>query len=240
MPVIGDRLLLLGDPNQMIYDKLPGALAPAPHGSRQPVPAPGWSRLKHGSYRDLLPAVAEADRKRRFTDPAIAEAISCGRLRIRVGISQDPPADEVCAEIRQAAAGGTRSVGVFLHGNEPTVALSAALTVRGIDRVAVGLSESYGEALSAIVAMLAYAQGAAVRSRAVPPLAQILAAGTAVGTLASQLDGIQAEPSDSGTLEVWTPRRPLHGPGPRCPGRASAPGGSLRRDRLRQLHDCGN
>jgi DNA helicase-2/ATP-dependent DNA helicase PcrA len=215
------RLLLLGDSNQMIYDKLPGRAgtgaarlkaARARLGAEQ-------ARLKHGSYRDptqLLPAVAEAARKRRFTDPAITEAIACGRLRIRAGVSQDPPADEVCTEIEQAAAVGARSVGVFLHGNEPTAALSAALTARGIDHVAVGLSESYGEALSAIAAMLAYAQGAAeweqvllrlavfltsaVRGKKVPPLAQTLAAGTADGTLASQLDGIRTELRDAGTL----------------------------------------
>lgn len=37
-----------------------------------------------------------------------------------------------------------------MHGNEPTAALSAALTARGVDHVAVGLSENYGEALRGV------------------------------------------------------------------------------------------
>ena len=101
-----------------------------------------------------------------------------------------------------------------MHGNEPTAALSAALTARGVDHVAVGLSESYGEALSAIAAMLAYAQGAAewedvllrmavfvtsaVRSKQAPPLAQMLAAGTAAGALAERLGGIRLALRDAG------------------------------------------
>lgn len=68
-------------------------------------------------------------------------------------------------------------------------------------------SESYGEALSAISAMLAYAQGSAawedvllrmavfvtsaVPSKQPPPLAQMLAAGTGAGTLARRLAAIR-------------------------------------------------
>jgi len=217
----GNRLLLLGDPNQMIYDKLPGRIGTGAARLKAARARPGAEqvKLKHGSYRDpsqLLPVVAEAVRQRRFSDPAIEEAIASGRLRILTGISEDPPADTVCAEIRQAAAVGAKSVGVFVHGNEPTAALSAALTARGIEHVAVGLSESYGEALSAIAAMLAYAQGAAeweevllrmavfltsaVRSAKVPALAQVLAAGTATGALAERLSGIRLALRDADDL----------------------------------------
>jgi DNA helicase-2/ATP-dependent DNA helicase PcrA len=208
----GNRLLLLGDPNQMIYDKLPGRTGTGAARLRAALARPGAEqvRLKPGSYRDptqLLPAVAEAVRQRRFTDPALAEAIASQRLRILTGIDEDPSADTVCAQIEQAHAKGARTVGVFMHGNEPTAALSAALTARGVDHVAVGLSESYGEALSAITAMLAYAQGSAewedvllrlavfvtsaVRSKQPPPLAQMLAAGTVTGTLPSRLAAIR-------------------------------------------------
>lgn len=76
-------------------------------------------------------------------------------------ISEDPPADTVRAEIRLAAEAGAKSVGVFVHGNAPTAALSAALTACGVENGAVGVSESYGEALSAIATMLAYAEGTA-------------------------------------------------------------------------------
>ena len=217
----GNRLLLLGDPNQMIYDKLPGRTgtgaarlkaARARRGAEQ-------LKLKHGSYRDpsqLLPAMAEAVRKRRFSDPAITEALASGRLRVLTEVSEDPPAVTVCAEIRLAAEVGAKSVGVFVHSNAPTAALSAALTARGVEHIAVGLSESYGEALSAIAAMLAYAEGtaeweqvllrmavfltSAVRSKKIPALAQTLAAGTADGTLAERLGDIRLALRDAPDL----------------------------------------
>jgi DNA helicase II / ATP-dependent DNA helicase PcrA len=208
----GSRMLLLGDPGQMIYDKLPGRSGTGTIRLRTALARLGAQQVKLtlGSYRDpsqLLPAVAEAVRQRHFGDPALAEAIACQRLQILTGIDEHPPAGIVCRQIEQAYANGARTVGVFMHGNEPTAALSAALTTRGVDHVAVGLSESYGEALSSIAVMLAYAQGAAgwedvllrlavfitsaVRSPQPPALAQILAAGTATGALAERLDGIR-------------------------------------------------
>ena len=206
----GNRLLLLGDPNQMIYDKLPGRTGTGAARLKAARARPGAEqlKLKHGSYRDpsqLLPAVAEAVRKRRFSDPAIAEALASGRLRVLTEISEDPP-PPVRAEIRLAAEAGAKSVGVFVHGNASTAALSAALTARSIENVAVGVSESYGEALSAIATMLAFAEGtaeweevllrmavfltSAVRSKKIPALAQTLAAGTAADTLAERLGEI--------------------------------------------------
>jgi DNA helicase II / ATP-dependent DNA helicase PcrA len=208
----GNQLLLLGDPNQMIYDKLPGRTGTGAARLKAARSRRGAEqvRLTRGSYRDpsqLLPAVAEAVRKRRFSDPAIEEAISSGRLRILTRVTEDPPINTICTEIQLAAEAGAKSVGVFAHGNEPTAALSAALTMRGIEHVAIGLSESYGEALSAIAAMLAYARGtaeweevllrmaafltSAVRSAKVPAFAQVLAAGTATGALAMRLDSIR-------------------------------------------------
>jgi DNA helicase-2/ATP-dependent DNA helicase PcrA len=208
----GSRLLLLGDPHQMIYDKLPGRTGTGGTRLKAARSRPGAEqvKLKPGSYRDpsqLLPAVAEAVRERDFSAAAIAEAMSVGRLCIVPGVREDPPADTVTAEIRRAATAGARSVGVFLHHNVHVAGLSAALTERGLEHVAIGLSESYGEALSAIAAMLAYAQSAvewdevllrmgifltsAVQGRQVPPFAQQLAAGTVTGLLAAELDRIR-------------------------------------------------
>lgn len=217
----GNRLLLLGDPNQMIYDKLPGRTGTGAARLKAARARPGAEqlKLKHGSYRDpsqLLPAMAEAVRKRHFSDPAIAEALASGRLRVLTGISEDPLTDTVRAEIRLAAEAGAKSVGVFVHGNAPTAALSAALTACGVENVAVGVPESYGEALSAIATMLAYAEGtgkweevllrmavfltSAVRSKKVPALAQTLAAGTAAGTLAERLGDIRLALRDAPDL----------------------------------------
>jgi DNA helicase-2/ATP-dependent DNA helicase PcrA len=217
----GSRMLLLADPGQMIYDKLPGRKGTGAVRLRAALARPGARqvKLKPGSYRDpsqLLPAVAEAVRQRRFNHPALVEAIACQRLRILTGIDEDPLADTVCRVMEQTYGNGARTVGVFMHGNEPTAALSAALTARGVDHVAVGLSESYGEALSSIAAMLSWAQGAAgwedvllrlavfvtsaVRSQQPSPLAQVLAAGTATGALAERLNGIRLALREAGDM----------------------------------------
>ena len=129
----------------MIYDKLPGRTGTGAARLKAARSRRGAEqvKLKRGSHRDpsqLLPAVAEAIRKRHFSDPAIKQAICSARLRVLTRVTEDPPINTICSEIRLAAEAGAKSVGVFVHGNEPTAALSAALTVRGIEHVAVGLS----------------------------------------------------------------------------------------------------
>jgi len=221
----GNRMLLLGDPNQMIYDQLPGRRGTGARRLTAALARPGARQLtlSLGSYRDptqLLPAVAEAVRQRRFDHPALGQAIAEQRLRIITNVNEDPPADAVCEELRQAREGGARSFGVFMHGNEPTAALSAQLTASGIDHVPVGLSESYGEALTTIAAMLSYAEGSAgwddvllrlavfltsaVRSAQPPPLARMLATGTVTGGLARRLDDIRLALRDAADIAAAT------------------------------------
>ena len=208
----GNRLLLFADPNQMIYDQLPGKHGVGEIRLKTALARPGamQASLQLGSYRDptqLLPSVAEAVRERRFSHPAIAQAIADQRLRIITGVDDRVPADAVCEALDQARAAGARSIGVFAHGNEPTAALSAELTTRGVDHLTVGMSESYGEALSAIAAMLRFAEGsadwedvlvrlavfvtAAVRSTKPPPLARMIATASAPEGFAQRLDGIR-------------------------------------------------
>jgi DNA helicase-2/ATP-dependent DNA helicase PcrA len=208
----GNRMLLLGDPNQMIYDKLPARRGTGEARLKAALARPGTDQLplQLGSYRDptqLLPAVATAVRQRRFNHPALDQAIADQRLRIVTGVDENPPADAVCEELTRAHAQGARSIGVFMHGNEPTALLSTALTARGIDHVAVGLSESYGEALNTIATMLAYAEGSAdwgdvllrlavfvtsaVRSPNPPALARMLVTGTVTAGLGERLDNIR-------------------------------------------------
>jgi ATP-dependent DNA helicase UvrD/PcrA len=208
----GNRMLLLGDPNQMIYDQLPGRRGTGTLRLDTALARPGAQQLtlQLGSYRDptqLLPAVAEAVRQRHFGHPAIGQAIAEQRLRIITNVNDDPPADAVSEELRLARERGALSAGVFMHGNEPTAALSAELTARGIDHVPVGLSESYGEALTTIATMLSYAQGSAdwdevlvrlavfvtsaVRKPQPPALAHMLATGTVTGGLAQRLGDIR-------------------------------------------------
>jgi DNA helicase-2/ATP-dependent DNA helicase PcrA len=220
---VGNRLLLLGDPNQMIYDKLPGRKGVGPERLTVALARPGAAQisLKHGSYRDptqLLPTVAEAVRQRNFTHPSLAEALANRRLRIITGVDEHPAADEVCAVIDDDRQHGAHTFGIFLHGNEPTATMSAALTERGVDHIAVGLSESYGEALSTFMTMLQFAAGtvawndvlvrmavlytSTVRTKSAPHLAVIIGRGQADGLLATRLNELRAALSDTPDLDT--------------------------------------
>ena len=210
----GNRLLLLGDRNQMIYDRLPGrrgvgairlttALA-RPSAEQIPLPL--------GSHRDptqLLPTVATAVRLRNFSHPSLAYALDAGRLRIVNGIDDDPAVDAVCDAMEESRQTGARTFGIFIHGNEPTSSMSAALTDKGVDHVAVGLSESYSEALSTFTTMLQFVISQAswedvlirlavfytstVRSKYAPPVAIAIGTGSAEGLLRRRLDELRDE-----------------------------------------------
>lgn len=220
---VDNRLLLLGDPNQMIYDKIPGRKGVGPERLAAAVARPDATQipLPLGSYRDptqLLPTVAEAVRQRDFTHPSLAEAVANGRLRIVTGVDAHPAVDEVCAAIDESREQGANTFGIFLHGNEPTAAMSAALTERGVDHVAVGLSESYGEALSTFMMMMQFAAGmtawdnvlvrmavfytSTARSKYAPELAFIIGRGQAEGLLATRLDELRVALSDAPDLDA--------------------------------------
>lgn len=220
----GHRLLLLGDPNQMIYDRLPGKHGVGEIRLTTALARPGAEQLtlQLGSYRDptqLLPTVAEAVRRRCFGHPAIAQAIAEQRLRIITGIDDHLP-EAVCDAIRQARAQSARSIGVFMHGNQPTAALSAELTARGIDHVAIGLSESYGEALTTIATMLSFAEESAswedvllrlavfltsaVRSKDPPPLARMIATASVPEVVARRLNAIRLALQDASDITAAT------------------------------------
>jgi DNA helicase-2/ATP-dependent DNA helicase PcrA len=220
---IGNRLLLLGDPNQMIYDGLPGKKGVGPERIAAALARPGAQEipLPLGSYRDptqLLPTVAEAVRQRNFAHPSLTEALANGRLHIVTGIDEHPAVDEVCAAIDQNRRRGAQTFGIFLHGNEPTAAMSASLAERGVDHVAVGLSESYGEALSTFMMMLQFAAGtiawesvlvrmavfytSTVRSKRAPQLAYIIGRGEADGLLATRLNELREELAGASDLDT--------------------------------------
>lgn len=217
----GNRLLLLGDPHQMIYDQLPGRDGVGPQRIAAAMTRPGADiiHLPLGSHRDptqLLPTVAEAVRERNFTHPALAEALANGRLSIVTGVDQQPAVDPVIDAIEDSRRHGAETFGIFLHGNEPTATMSAALTERGVNHVAVGLSESYGEALSTFSAMLQFADGTAdwshvlvrmavfytstIRSRYAPRLAFTIGWGEVDGALATRLNRLRIALSEASDL----------------------------------------
>lgn len=216
-----NRLLLLCDPNQMIYDGFLGARGVGPRRLQVARRRAGLEEinLPIGSYRDptqLLPTVAEAVRIRNFSHPSIGEAISNGRLRIVRVPEETPSVDVVCDAVNESRNRGARSFGLFVHGNEPTAAMSASLAQRGVNHVVVGLSESYGEALVALATMLEFVLGkiawddvlarlavfytSTVRSKQAPPLAFQIANGQASGLLGRRLDGLRDELSQTSSL----------------------------------------
>jgi len=83
----GGRLLLLGDPNQMIYTFLKG-VGPKRLEDAMKI-ASRVIDLEPVSHRDpsgAIPAMAEAVRQRRFTDAAVLDVVRMGRLTIIPGV----------------------------------------------------------------------------------------------------------------------------------------------------------
>lgn len=152
------RRILLGDVNQCIYAdmkkidpdaRIAGALA-LPGAVRIDLPA-----ASHRDPSGVLPAAADAARLRRFDDGAVIHAVTAGRLLVtRVSHSTE---DSRIVELVQGERAIGHTVSVFTHSNAATTELSDALTASGVHHEQVGLSEAYGEALNAQVAMLRYA-----------------------------------------------------------------------------------
>jgi DNA helicase-2/ATP-dependent DNA helicase PcrA len=154
----GARRILLGDVNQCIYAGLKGI---DPEGRvRQALDLPGAVRidLPAASHRDpsgLLPAAADAARRRRFDHEAIVQAVRAGRL-IVTRVPDDAQHTHI-ADLVRAERMRQKTVSIFTHTNAATAALSDALTAANHRHEQVGLSEAYGEALNAQMALLRYA-----------------------------------------------------------------------------------
>lgn len=223
LTAMGNRLLLLGDRNQMIYDRLPGRKGVGPIRLTTALARPSAAQidLPLGSHRDptqLLPTVAEAVRVRNFSHPSLSCALDAGRLRIVNGIDDDPAVNAVCDAMEESRQNGARTFGIFVHGNEPTSSMSAAFTDKGVDHVVVGLSESYGEALSTFTTMLQFAFGQAaweevlvrlavfytstVRSKQAPAVAIAIGTGRAVGLLGKRLGELREQLSQAPDIET--------------------------------------
>lgn len=161
------RRILLGDINQCIYAEMK-AIDPEARIS-EALAQPGAERidLPAAGHRDpsgVLPAAAEAARERRFDDRALIEAVTAGKLVVtRV---DDSARHTRVVELVQAERVVQNTVSVFTHSNASTTELSDALTAARVRHEQVGLSEAYGEALNAQLAMLRYALEGAPGRRA--------------------------------------------------------------------------
>jgi DNA helicase II / ATP-dependent DNA helicase PcrA len=152
------RRILLGDVNQCIYAEMKGIDPGARIANALALPGAVRIDLPAASHRDpsgVLPAAADAARERRFDDDALIQAVTAGRLVVtRV---TDNNRHSRIVELVQAERAVQNTVSVFTHSNASTTELSDALTAANVRHEQVGLSEAYGEALNAQVAMLRYA-----------------------------------------------------------------------------------
>jgi DNA helicase-2/ATP-dependent DNA helicase PcrA len=153
------RLLLLADPNQMIYGFVKGVdpkrVEEAEHQADQIVD------LEPASHRDpsnVIPAMAAAIRERNFDDPAVIAAIDAGRLEIRICLDGETPA-EVKTEIARSRSSRCREIGVFETTNAAVAELGAELTESGVDHTLIGLPEAHGEAILAMARLVSFGLG---------------------------------------------------------------------------------
>ena len=154
------RLLLLADPNQMIYTFVPGVgperLRVARDGAQDVI------ELQPSSFRDpsgCIPAMAAAIRERRFRAEEVRHAVAEGRLDVHTGVTDDTALAVLKSELSVARQEGYSSVGIFGHSNEGVAQLGASLTDSGIEHSLVGIPEAQGEALATLSALCQYGAG---------------------------------------------------------------------------------
>ena len=185
------KVLLLGDPNQMIYTFNKGV---SPERFRE---LEDWAdrliQLDPRSHRDpsgAIPALAEAIRQRRFDDEAVLEALRSDRLEIHFDVADDERQDLLSALVTDARDRKYRDVGIFAHSNASVAELAEELSEVGIDHVIVGIPEAHAEALGSMAVQCLFAKGlatdeevresfglfltATTRGRQAPPLARAL------------------------------------------------------------------
>ena len=150
------RLLLLADPNQMIYTFIPTVGAVRLDDAR--ARADRVVDLEEVPHRDpsgVIPAMARAVRRRSFDDPAVAHAVDTGMLRVCTATQADL-CDRLLAELRRLRTCGCGSVGIFETTNAGAAMLGADLTERGVAHTLIGLPEAHGEAILAMATMTAF------------------------------------------------------------------------------------
>jgi DNA helicase-2/ATP-dependent DNA helicase PcrA len=106
------------------------------------------------------------------------------------GVSFEDCGPQIAEAIADRRIQGDASFGVYIHGNGPAADLSAHLTSAGVNNVAVGFPEAYGQALSVMVECLRFTNSlcgweqvefqlgvlatSLSRSKDLPPLARML------------------------------------------------------------------
>ena len=187
-----DKMLMLGDFNQMIYSSfVPGVSRAQFEHIKEATDVE--IHLQQQSYRDpsgTIPSTAEAILRRDFMADSVKEAIRTNRFKIYFETSSDARPSIIRREIENARLNGMKDVGIFSGSNRAVAEIAEALVEDGIDHALVGIPEAHAEAVKAMATQCGYAQGllsenalreslaifttACVRGRNIPDMAKAL------------------------------------------------------------------
>jgi DNA helicase-2/ATP-dependent DNA helicase PcrA len=212
------RLLLLADPNQMIYGYKEGVSELRLEAARA---RPGCVELAlpPASHRDptqVIPDAAIEIRWRRFDTEPVRRAVAENRLVVYADVPDDDSgrAQAILDQITRLRTQGHASFGIYAKTNADTAGLSSALTEYGLQHVPIGFGEAYGECLASMAAMMRFAGSgqsweevlwsigvvltATVRSKDPPLIAIALRDDAALpGQLVSRLTALRVELMDA-------------------------------------------
>ena len=157
-----ERLMFLGDANQMIY-RFKDGVSDSDFDALCDTADVSIS-LPARSYRDpsgAIPALAEAVRTRVFGSPAVSSAIASQRLQIVTGVDEIALAEVLPNLITEVQTADAKEVGVFVHTNAAVALLADILGRAEVPHVIVGIPEAHSEALGAMMTQIAFGLGEA-------------------------------------------------------------------------------
>jgi DNA helicase II / ATP-dependent DNA helicase PcrA len=212
----GARMLLMADPDQMIYTFVPGVSAQRIEEARES--ADRIIELEPHSHRDpsgAIPALARAVYRRQFDDDAVTFAVEQRILLVTPEVSAAQRASVIRDEIRRMRREGCRTIGIFGMTNVGVAELGKELSELGVGHALIGISEAHGEALAAMARLGEFAVGtvdwgdaviglatfltACTRGEAAPPLALAMVRGDGMPAIvATALAELRQELRDEG------------------------------------------
>ena len=219
------RLVLLADPDQMIYD-YDRDVSPQRIDQARALAGEAVVTLERASLRDpsmVIPDAAHAIRLERHGDAAVTQALTSGRLRVVPRIADADLAATVDAEIARRRASGCVEIAVMRAENAGVARLSQELHDRGVEHDICGLPEAHIEALEAMAEFCTYAADSsdparcrralavymvAASRKVTPTLLAALASGANIAAqpglerAIADLEAALREAAEAGTAEV--------------------------------------